>query len=146
MQRDDKVVLITCDTARDHFVYHLQEQYPDRAIDVGIAEQHAVSFASALALAGFKPIVVTYARFLTRAYEQIYNQTTEHTAVVYVGGLAGPLPPDGPGESHEALEDGEAMIGLGLGFVEPDSGQVAAALLESLEAKESTYVRLRHIA
>ena len=147
MQRDDKVVLITCDTARDHFVYHLQEKYPGRAIDVGIAEQHAGSMASALALAGFKPIVVTYARFLTRAYEQIYNQMTEHTAVVYVGGLAGPLPPDGPGESHEALDDGDAMVALGLAWCEPERGQVADVLREALRMIPiiSSYVRLRHV-
>lgn len=143
---DPNVVVVTSDTARDHFCYHLQEKYPMQAVDCGICEQHMVSMASALALAGKKPIVLTYARFLTRAYEQIYNQMTERTAVVYVGSLAGPLPASGPGESHEVLEDGEAMRTLGLRVVQPyEADMVGAALRIALEAHKSTYVRLIHV-
>ena len=145
MQSDDKVVLLTADTARDHCVYELQEKYPGRAIDCGISEQHAVSMASALALSGYKPIVVTYARFLTRAYEQIYNQTTEGTAVVYVGGLAGPLSAEGPGQSHEALEEGRAMAGLGIAAHEVSRHEVLLYLQTALEMPISTYMRLRHV-
>ena len=147
MQSDDRVILLTADTARDHFVYDLQEKYPGRAIDCGIAEQHMVSMASALALSGFKPIVVTYARFLTRAYEQIYNQVTEGTAVVYVGGLAGRLPPEGPGQSHEAQEDGESMGHLLSWSVEAYTPKEVAEILdEALRLGDgSTYMRLRHV-
>ena len=145
IKADPRVILITCDTARDHFAHHLQKEYPLQAIDVGIAEQHAVSMASALAISGMKPIVCTYARFLTRAYEQIYNQMSEHTAVVYVGSLAGPLPPDGPGVSHEALEDFSAMGGLGLACTEPSVEQVDLALRLALRGTKSWYVRLRHV-
>ena len=102
MEKDGSIVVVTSDTARDLCVYDLRDKYPGRVLDAGIAEQHAVSMASGLALSGMKPIVATYARFLTRAYEQIYNQLTERTQVVYVGSLAGPLPPEGPGISHEA--------------------------------------------
>lgn len=145
MEADPLVALLTCDTARDHFVYELQEKYPGRALDCGIAEQHMVSMASALALSGYKPIVVTYARFLTRAYEQIYNQVTEGTAVVYVGGLAGPLPTEGPGQSHEALEDGMAMAGLGIAAHEVSRHEVLLYLHTALEMPISTYMRLCHV-
>ena len=144
MEADERVVLLTADTARDHFVYGLADKFPGRVFDCGIAEQHMVSMASALALSGYKPIVVTYARFLTRAYEQIYNQTTEGTAVVYVGGLAGPLAAEGPGVSHEALEDGEAMRGLGLQVVEAEAKYFDWLMGSALSYPHSVYVRLRH--
>jgi transketolase C-terminal domain/subunit len=146
LQSDDRVIVVTCDTARDHCVYGLEKKYPGRVVEVGICESHAVSFASGLALQGFKPIVVTYARFLLRAYEQIYNQTTEHTAVVYVGGLAGPLPASGPGESHEARDDAGAFEGLGIPVYQPWDGEsVGAFLRKALRWDRPSYVRLRHV-
>ena len=145
MEKDESIVMVTSDTARDLCVYDLRDKYPGRVLDAGIAEQHAVSMASGLALSGMKPIVATYARFLTRAYEQIYNQLTERTQVVYVGSLAGPLPPEGPGISHEAREDG-ALFGVCLGMKVwlPDPENVAEWLRVALALGKSSYMRLRH--
>lgn len=112
MANYDDVILCGADTLRDLNCYHLKEKFPERVFDFGIAEQNMVSFASARALMGQVPIVATYACFLRRAFEQIYNQTTEDTQVIYVGSMAGPLEEGGPGISHQSLDDGEYMQGL----------------------------------
>ena len=109
LQKDEKAVFVGADTLRDLNVHRLKIKFPGRVFDVGIAEQHMVSFAAGLALQGYRPIVGTYARFLLRALDQIYNQTTEGTSVYYVGTMAGPLPEDGGGISHQSLHDGLIM-------------------------------------
>lgn len=71
--RDDKIVAITAampsGTGLDVFGY----EFPDRTFDVGIAEQHAVTFAGGLACEGYKPFVAIYSTFLQRAYDQIVH-------------------------------------------------------------------------
>src|SRR3990167_2429846 len=146
MEKDESIVLVTSDTARDLCVYDLGRKYPGRVLDAGIAEQHAVSMASGLALSGMKPIVATYSRFLLRAYEQIVNQLTERTQVVYVGSLSGPLPPDGPGISHECREDGAVFgVCLGMKVWQPEPENVEEWLRVALVLGKSSYVRLRHV-
>ena len=143
MEQDDKIVLLTADTARDLFVYDLGKEFPGRVIDCGVAEQNMVSMASALALDGYKPIVATYARFLGRAAEQVYNQITEGTQVVYVGSLAGPLSENGPGISHQCLWD-EDPISYLMPTVEPNNPfAVGVALQRALGGGISSYIRLR---
>jgi len=142
MEQDDKVVLLTADTARDLFVYDLREVFPGRVIDCCIAEQNMVSMASALALDGYKPIVATYARFLSRATEQIYNQITEGTQVVYVGSLAGPLPENGPGISHQCLWEEDPLIQM-LPTEVPSELSMPSALKAALDGPGSGYIRLR---
>ncbi len=72
-KKDDKVVAITAampsGTGLDLFGY----EFPDRTFDVGIAEQHAVTFAGGLACEGYKPFVAIYSTFLQRAYDQVVH-------------------------------------------------------------------------
>ena len=72
-RRDEKIVAITAampsGTGLDLFGY----EFPDRTFDVGIAEQHAVTFAGGLACEGYKPFVAIYSTFLQRAYDQIVH-------------------------------------------------------------------------
>jgi 1-deoxy-D-xylulose-5-phosphate synthase len=74
-----------------------QQTYPDRFFDVGIAEQHAVTFAAGLAVEGMKPVVAIYSTFLQRAYDQlIHDVALQNLPVVFAldrGGLVGA---DGP--------------------------------------------------
>jgi transketolase len=141
MENDEDVILITADTARDLQLYHLREDFPDRVFDFGIAEQNAVSFASARALMGQKPIFATYACFMRRAFEQIYNQVTEGTAVVYIGTMAGPLDPSGPGISHTSLDDKEYMGNL-MDVYEPEADHIYKVLEEAIGHNRPTYVRI----
>jgi 1-deoxy-D-xylulose-5-phosphate synthase len=72
-ETDDKIVAITAAMPSGTGLNLFQERFPDRCFDVGIAEQHAVTFAAGLAAEGFKPFVAIYSTFLQRAYDQIVH-------------------------------------------------------------------------
>ena len=73
------------------------EQFPDRYFDVGIAEQHALTFAAALACEGLKPVVAIYSTFLQRAYDQlIHDVALQNLPVVFAIDRAGLVGADGP--------------------------------------------------
>jgi 1-deoxy-D-xylulose-5-phosphate synthase len=73
MARDDKVVAITAAMPSGTGLDKVAEQFPDRVFDVGIAEQHAVTFAAGLAAQGYKPFATIYSTFLQRAYDQVVH-------------------------------------------------------------------------
>ena len=141
MEQDERVILVGADTLRDLNLFHLKDQFPKRVYDFGIAEQNAVSFASARALMGEIPIVATYACFLRRAFEQIYNQVTEGTNVIYIGTMAGPLDPSGPGISHQSLDDDIYMNNL-MPVTVPTPDKIYGALNMGMKEKNSLYVRI----
>jgi 1-deoxy-D-xylulose-5-phosphate synthase len=73
------------------------EQFPDRYFDVGIAEQHAVTFAAGLATQGLHPVVAIYSTFLQRAYDQlIHDVALQNLPVLFAIDRAGLVGPDGP--------------------------------------------------
>lgn len=99
------IVVLDGDLAADCRVRAFGEKFPDRFIENGIAEQDMVSTAGGLARSGFLPIVNSFASFLaSRANEQIYNNATERSKVIYVCHFGG-LIPAGPGKSHQSLRD-----------------------------------------
>ena len=71
--RDEKVVAITAAMTDGTGLKRFHNMFPDRFFDVGIAEEHAVTFAAGLAAAGLKPIFAVYSSFLQRAYDQILH-------------------------------------------------------------------------
>ena len=71
--RDDKIVAITAAMPSGTGLDHFGDAYPDRTFDVGIAEQHAVTFAAGLATEGYKPFCAIYSTFLQRAYDQVVH-------------------------------------------------------------------------
>ncbi len=73
MSRDDKVVAITAAMPSGTGLDKVAEQYPERVFDVGIAEQHAVTFAAGLAAHGYRPFCAIYSTFLQRAYDQVVH-------------------------------------------------------------------------
>ena len=82
----------------------LWERYPDRVFDTGIAEQHAVTLAAGMAMAGKKPVVAIYSSFLQRAFDQIVADVALHELpVVFLIDRAGITGPDGP--SHHGVFD-----------------------------------------
>ncbi|GHD01241.1 1-deoxy-D-xylulose-5-phosphate synthase [Zhihengliuella salsuginis] len=82
----------------------MAEKHPDRVIDVGIAEQHALTSAAGLAFGGMHPVVAMYATFLNRAYDQLLMDVALHKAgVTVVLDRAGVTGPDGP--SHHGMWD-----------------------------------------
>lgn len=103
-RRRDLVVL-DADLSTDCRTRYFENAYPERFIQNGIAEQDMVSMAGGLARQGLLPIVNSFASFLaSRANEQIYNNNTEHTKIIYVCHYGG-LIPAGPGKSHQSLRD-----------------------------------------
>ena len=72
-QQDDKIVAITAAMPSGTGLDIFEKAFPDRTFDVGIAEQHAVTFAAGLATEGFKPFCALYSTFLQRAYDQVVH-------------------------------------------------------------------------
>jgi transketolase len=102
---DLRFIALDADLSYDTGTYKVARSFKNRYIQCGIAEQDMVSVAGALALSGKVPIVHSFASFLTtRAAEQIFNNLSEHSKIVYCGFLAGILP-SAPGHSHQAVSD-----------------------------------------
>lgn len=70
-ERDDKIIAIHAAMGGGTGLNYFQKRFPDRCFDVGIAEQHAVTFAAGLAAEGLKPFCAIYSSFLQRAYDQV---------------------------------------------------------------------------
>jgi 1-deoxy-D-xylulose-5-phosphate synthase len=73
MERDEKIVAITAAMPSGTGLDKVAEQFPERTFDVGIAEQHAVTFAAGLAAQGYRPFATIYSTFLQRAYDQVVH-------------------------------------------------------------------------
>jgi 1-deoxy-D-xylulose-5-phosphate synthase len=102
--QDEKIVGITAAMLRPTGLHRLAAKHPDRVIDVGIAEQHAVTSAAGLAFGGLHPVVAMYATFANRAFDQILMDVALHKAgVTFVLDRAGVTGPDGP--SHHGMWD-----------------------------------------
>jgi len=98
------VVGMTAAMLRPTGLAKFQERYPDRVLDVGIAEQHAVTSAAGLAFGGMHPVIAMYATFANRAFDQIVMDVALHRAgVTFVLDRAGVTGPDGP--SHHGVWD-----------------------------------------
>jgi len=96
-EMDDKVVAITAAMGLGTGLDRFSKIYPDRFYDIGIAEQHGVTFAAALALGGMKPIVAIYSTFLQRAYDQIIlDVCLQGLPVVFAVDRSGIVGQDGP--------------------------------------------------
>jgi len=95
-EKDKRVVAVTAAMAEGTGLCTFREKFPERFYDVGIAEQHAVTFAAGLASQGMKPVVAIYSTFLQRAYDQIIHDTCiPHLPVVFAVDRAGIVGADG---------------------------------------------------
>jgi 1-deoxy-D-xylulose-5-phosphate synthase len=103
-RRREDVVAITAAMLRPTGLYEMSRSYPDRVLDVGIAEQHAVTSAAGLAYGGLHPVVAIYATFINRALDQVLMDVALHKAgVTFVLDRAGVTGPDGA--SHHGMWD-----------------------------------------
>ena len=103
-EKEPKMVAITAAMADGTGLTKFAKEYPNRFYDVGIAEQHAVTFAAGLAKAGLKPVFAVYSSFLQRAYDQVLHDVCiQNLPVVFAidrGGLVG-----SDGETHQGIFD-----------------------------------------
>lgn len=102
--QDEKIVVITAGMPDGTGVKRFSEQFPERFYDVGIAEEHAVTFAGGLAVAGQKPVVAIYSTFLQRGYDQIVHDIClQGLPVTFAIDRAGLVGEDGP--THHGVFD-----------------------------------------
>ena len=143
--RNPHLIALDADLIKDCGLIDFAKTYPDRFVECGIAEQDMVSMACGMAHSGALPVVHSFACFLAaRPNEQIYNQCSESSKVIYVGSLAGLLP-GGPGHSHQSVRDIAALAAVpNLLLAEPCAEAEVTALFDYLvnTASESAYLRL----
>ena len=144
-ETNDRLVVLDADLASDCRIRGFELAFPDRFVECGIAEQDMVSTAAGLARHGFLPVVNSFASFLaSRANEQIYNQASEGSKVVYALHYAG-LIPAGPGKSHQSLRDVSLLAALpNMTIVQPGNSEETRALLRWAveEAEDDVAIRL----
>jgi transketolase len=144
-ETNERMIVFDADLASDCRVRAFELAYPDRFVECGIAEQDMVSTAAGLARHGFCPVVNSFASFLaSRANEQIYNQVSEGSRVVYALHYAG-LIPAGPGKSHQSVRDISLLGALpSMAIVQPGNADETRAFVRWAieDAGENVAVRL----
>ncbi|SHJ59083.1 1-deoxy-D-xylulose-5-phosphate synthase [Aureimonas altamirensis DSM 21988] len=125
-REDDKIVAINAAMPNGTGLDLFGEAFPTRTFDVGIAEQHAVTFAAGLASEGYKPFCAIYSTFLQRAYDQIVHDVAiQHLPVRFAIDRAGFVGADGP--THAGSFD--------TGFLAPLPGMVVMAAADEAELR-----------
>ena len=110
-QRDQRIVAITAAMPDGTGLKRFRNMYPQRFFDVGIAEEHAVTFAAGLAAGGLRPIVAVYSSFLQRAYDQILHDVCiQNLPVIFAIDRAGLVGSDG--ETHQGIFDYTYLSGI----------------------------------
>ena len=103
-QKDNKIIAVTAAMPEGTGLSEFAKAFPERFFDVGIAEQHGVTFAAGMATEGFKPVVAIYSTFLQRAYDQVLHDVCiESLPVVFALDRGGIVGEDGP--THHGLFD-----------------------------------------
>jgi 1-deoxy-D-xylulose-5-phosphate synthase len=134
-EENSKVVGITAAMPQGTGLDAFAARFPDRFFDVGIAEQHAVTFAAGLATEGFRPVVAVYSTFLQRAYDQIIHDVClQDLPVVFAMDRGGIVGEDGP--THHGLFD--------LSFLRPVPNMVLMAPKDENELQHMLKTALEH--
>ncbi len=120
---DDKICVITAAMSSGTGLVEFSEKYPERFFDVGIAEQHAVTFAGGLAASGMKPYFAVYSSFLQRGFDQvIHDVALQDLPVVFCLDRAGLVGDDGP-THHGAFDISYLRAVPNLAIVAPKDGR-----------------------
>lgn len=132
--RNPEVVAITAAMGSATGLGRLAREHPDRVIDVGLAEQHAVTLASGLAMGGRRPVVCIYSTFLQRAFDQLVMDVALHDLpIVFMIDRAGVTGSDGPSH-HGAFDLAYMRMVPGLSIAAPSTaGELAGMLATALD-------------
>ena len=137
MRRDERVVAITAAMPGGTGLLPLFKEFPKRLFDVGICEQHAVTFAAGLATCGIVPIVAIYSTFLQRGWDQVvHDVAAQHLPVVFAldrGGLVGD-----DGRTHQGLYD--------VSYLRMLPGFTLMAPKDEAELRQMLWTAVRHAA
>jgi len=135
MERDPRVVAITAAMLEGTGLIKAKERFPERTYDVGIAEQHAVTFAAGLACEGLKPVVAIYSTFIQRAYDQIIHDVAlQGLPVTFALDRSGLVGADG--KTHQGAFD--------LSFLRCVPGMVVMAPADENELRNMLATSLAH--
>jgi 1-deoxy-D-xylulose-5-phosphate synthase len=141
-EKDKRVVAITAAMGEGTGLDEFSKKFPERFYDVGIAEQHAVTFATGLACEGMRPVVAIYSTFLQRAFDEVMHDTClMHAPVTFVLDRGGIVGADGP--THHGLYDLVYMPALpGLVMMAPkDENELRHMLYTSINVNGPVAVR-----
>ena len=127
---DDKLVAISAAMPAGTGLSAFAEHFPKRFVDVGIAEEHAVTFAAGLAVGGYHPVVAIYSTFLQRAYDQIsHDVCVSRLPVIFAIDRAGIVGNDG--ETHQGIFDISFLAHLpGMTMIAPKNEKEFVSMLE----------------
>lgn len=135
MGKDQRIVALTAAMPDGTGIDMVLEKYPERAFDVGIAEQHAVTFSAGMACEGLKPVAAIYSTFLQRGFDQVMHdiciQNLDVTFALDRGGIAGP---DGP--THHGLLD--------IAYLRPMPNMVLMAPKDEGELRDMLLTAIEH--
>jgi 1-deoxy-D-xylulose-5-phosphate synthase len=143
-ERDPREIAITAAMGGPTGLRPFQDRWPRRLVDVGIAEQHAVTVAAGMAMGGLRPVVAIYSTFLMRAIDQVQNDVGLHRQpVVFCIDRAGITGDDGP--SHHGLYDMAALTKVpGMTVLAPSSAQEVQVMLDTALAIDDGPVAIRY--
>ena len=134
-RKDRKIVGITAAMEWGTGLETFKEEFPDRFFDVGIAEEHAVTFAAGLAASGFKPVVAIYSTFLQRAYDQILHDVAlQNLPILFAIDRAGIV--GGDGATHQGIFD--------IAYLSHIPNLILMAPKDENELQHMLYTGLRH--
>ncbi len=142
MEKDEKIVALTAAMPDGTGVDLVLEKFPERSFDVGIAEQHAVTFCAGMATEGLKPVAAIYSTFLQRGFDQvIHDVALQDLDVTFAMDRAGIVGADGP--THHGLLDITYFRGYpNMTLMAPkDEAELRDMLLTSVEHKGPTAIR-----
>lgn len=142
MARDEKIVALTAAMPDGTGIDKVLEQFPERAFDVGIAEQHAVTFCAGMACEGLKPVAAIYSTFLQRAFDQVLHDVClQNLNVTLAMDRAGIVGADGP--THHGLLDISYLRGYpNITLMAPkDERELRDMILTSIETEGAAAIR-----
>jgi 1-deoxy-D-xylulose-5-phosphate synthase len=135
MERDEKIVALTAAMPDGTGIDKVLEKFPERALDVGIAEQHCITFAGGLACEGLKPVAAIYSTFLQRAFDQIMHDIClQKLNVTFAMDRAGIVGADGP--THHGLLD--------IAYLRPMPNMIVMAPKDEAEMRDMMLTAIEH--
>ena len=141
-ERDERITAITAAMQDGTGLTPFAERFPERFFDVGIAEQHALTFAAGLAAQGLRPVAAVYSTFLQRGYDQILHDIClQNLPVVIAVDRAGVVGEDGP--THHGVFDLSYLSHIpNLVILAPKDGAELKGMLKwALSQEQPTAIR-----
>lgn len=143
-KKDKSIVAVTAAMPDGTGLNKFSKWFPDRFFDVGIAEEHAVTFSAGMAAGGLKPVFAVYSSFLQRAYDQILHDVCiQHLHVVFAIDRAGLVGSDG--ETHQGIFDLSFLTSIpNMTVMAPKNGSELSAMLEFALLNFNSPVAIRY--